>query len=210
MKDRVVFFIDGFNVYHALAGERCGKYQRYKWLDYRALAQCFISPKKEELKKVLYFTAYAHWNQQKMARHKQYVKALRFQEVQIVLGKFKKVTRNCLGTCKEQFQTFEEKETDVNIAIHLLKLAFLDTYDTAVILSGDSDLIPAIEAVKSVFPHKTIRVVIPIARSAESMKKVCDGHHKMKEKHLRSSQLPDPLVIDAAKRIFLRKPREWA
>ena len=34
--NRVLFFIDGFNVYHAL--QEKPQYHKYKWLDYSALA----------------------------------------------------------------------------------------------------------------------------------------------------------------------------
>lgn len=206
MTQRVIFFIDGFNVYHSLANKRYGI---YKWLDYHSLARCFISPKKETVKEVLYFTAYAHWNAEKLERHKTYVRALRFRGVGVVLGKFKKVTRKCRALCRYEYETFEEKETDVNIAIHLLKKAFLDEFDTAYIVSGDSDLVPAIEQTKSIFPHKTVKCVIPIARSAEHLKQVCDFHQRIKEKHLKTSQLPDQIAIDSKKAIYLFKPEEW-
>ncbi|MBR2082614.1 MAG: NYN domain-containing protein [Elusimicrobiaceae bacterium] len=48
----------------------------------------------------------------------------------------------------------EEKLTDVNIAIYLLEIALKNTVDEAVIVSADSDLIPAILAIKRNFPGK--------------------------------------------------------
>jgi hypothetical protein len=41
---RILFFVDGFNVYHALDEEP--KYHKYKWLDYSTLARRFISKPK--------------------------------------------------------------------------------------------------------------------------------------------------------------------
>jgi len=38
---RILFFIDGFNVYHALDDDP--KYNKYKWLDYFNLAKRFVS-----------------------------------------------------------------------------------------------------------------------------------------------------------------------
>ena len=35
---------------------------------------------------------------------------------------------------------YEEKETDVNIAIAMIKDAAQDVYDTAILVSGDTDL----------------------------------------------------------------------
>ncbi|GAJ06134.1 unnamed protein product, partial [marine sediment metagenome] len=68
----------------------------------------------------------------------------------------------------------EEERTDVNIAIYLFKLAIQDKFDKAYIISGDSDLIPSIEAVKILFPHKQIGVTIPIGRRAELLKQKCE------------------------------------
>ncbi len=55
---RIIFFIDGFNVYHALEDDI--QYHKHKWLNYAALSKCYIT-KKDTIEKVLYFTAYAHW-----------------------------------------------------------------------------------------------------------------------------------------------------
>ncbi len=206
MKNKAIFFIDGFNVYHAIANK---KYSKYKWLNYRQLAECFLSPKNETLEDIYYFTAYAHWNKEKHKRQKKYVQALKFHGINVVFGKFKKVTRDCLADCKKKYETFEEKETDVNIAIYLMKLAFQDEFDTAYIISGDSDLVPAIEQIKTMFPYKQIKCIIPIARSAEHIKNTCDSHHRMKEKHLRTSQFPNKIVIDTQRNFVLTKPTEW-
>jgi len=51
-----------------------------------------------------------------------------------------------------QYQTYEEKRTDVNIAIKILEDAFLWKYERAIIMSWDSDIVPAIESVKKNFP----------------------------------------------------------
>jgi len=52
-----------------------------------------------------------------------------------------------------KYQTYEEKRTDVNIAIKILEDAFLKKYDRAIIMSGDSDIVPSIESVKKNFPE---------------------------------------------------------
>ena len=44
-----------------------------------------------------------------------------------------------------------EKMTDVNIATHLIIDAFQDRYDMAMLISGDSDLVPPIKAVHSLY-----------------------------------------------------------
>jgi uncharacterized LabA/DUF88 family protein len=79
----------------------------------------------------------------------------------------------------------------------------------AILISGDSDLVPAIEAIKKTFPDKQIGVVVPIGRRAKELVDICDFHMKMKEKHLRTSQFPDTIYLDDQRKIFLQKPASW-
>ena len=203
--NRVSFFIDGFNVFHSLDSEKF--YHKYKWLDLSSLAKCFVSSK-DTVVDIYYFTSYAEWEPAKKARHQLLIRALTMKGVKIVFGKFKLRDKKC-RLCHKTYQTFEEKQTDVNISIKLFQCAHNDTFDTAILMTGDSDIVPAIIAVKETFPAKRIGLVIPIGRSAEEIKKACDFHMKMKEKHLRSSQFPNSIVIDAAKNITLERPTNW-
>ena len=50
-------------------------------------------------------------------------------------------------SCGNSWQKNEEKKTDVNIAVRLLDDAFDDRFDTAMLISGDSDLAPPIDSV---------------------------------------------------------------
>ena len=202
---RVSFFIDGFNVFHSLDSEK--KYHRYKWLDYSALARCFVSSK-DTVADIFYFTAYAHWDPAKKCRHQLLVRAEQMKGVQVVFGKFKLRDKQC-RLCNKTFQAFEEKQTDVNISVKLFQCAYNDTFDTAMIVTGDSDIVPAIRSVKESFPAKKIGLVIPIGRTAEEMKQACDFHMKLKEKHLTSSQFPDSIILDPAKNIYLTRPPSW-
>jgi uncharacterized LabA/DUF88 family protein len=200
--EKVIFFIDGFNLYHALDNKR---FYRYKWIDLSSLAKKFIS-KNDSIEEIYYFTALAIWSPDKVERHKAFIKAQEINGTKIIYGEFKRRDKEC-RICKQTYQTFEEKQTDVNIAIHLFKLSIQEKYDKAIIISGDSDLIPSIEAVKSTFPHKKIGVIIPIGRSAEQLKQTCDFYMKMKEKHLEASMLPDVINLGDGKK--LERPQRW-
>jgi uncharacterized LabA/DUF88 family protein len=74
-------------------------------------------------------------------------------------------------------------------------LAIQERYDKAILISGDTDLIPAVKAVQKTFPAKKIGVVIPIGRASEDLKAQTDFHHKMKVQHLMSSMFSDPLLL---------------
>jgi uncharacterized LabA/DUF88 family protein len=200
---RVSIFVDGFNLYHSLEDVRA--YHKYKWLDLEKLAKCFISPH-DTIEDLFYFTTYATWAPTKVAKHKDYVSALRTVNVKPVFGAFRYRDKKC-QKCNRVYKTWEEKRTDVNIAIQLFSTAINDKWDKAFIVSGDSDLIPAIEAVKQIFPGKQIGIIIPIRRRAEELKQVADYHMKIKEKHLKTCQFPDNVHIGNG--VNVQKPSSW-
>jgi len=109
--------------------------------------------------------------------------------------------------CRKHFRSVEEKQTDVNIAIYLFRLAVADSYDKAIIISGDTDLTPAVKAVQATFPTKQIGVVLPIGRASEDFKQTADFHYKMKEKHLATSRFDDTVVLSDGSRLAC--PPNW-
>ncbi|MEA3346534.1 MAG: NYN domain-containing protein [Candidatus Auribacterota bacterium] len=202
--NRVSIFIDGFNLYHALDADPA--YHKYKWLNLEKFSRCFTAPK-DNIIDVFYFTAYITWNAQKLAKHQIYVKALQLAGVKPIFGAFRMKDSKC-RICHKQYKIPEEKQTDVNIAINLFQTAIADTWDTALIISGDSDLIPAIEAVKKTFPTKQLGIAIPIGRRAEELKQVTDFHRKVKQKHLQTCQFDDAITIDDNN--VLQRPATWS
>jgi uncharacterized LabA/DUF88 family protein len=201
---RVSFFIDGFNLYHAI-DEKSG-FSHYKWMNYKSLTASFLKTT-EAMGEVFYFTSIATWNPTKMIKHRTFISAQKHHGVKVILGRFKSKQRKCLAQCGKSFTLPEEKQTDVNIAINLLQGAYLNSYDTAIIVSGDSDLIPAINAVKSVFPMKKIGVVIPIGRMAEDIKKACDFSFQMREEHLKDNRLDEVIVVGPS--VTIECPKNW-
>ncbi|MFC1678020.1 hypothetical protein ACFL3G_13295 [Planctomycetota bacterium] len=110
---RYCFYIDGFNVYHALNDDSLSghnkphkpiyKYRKYKWLNYRKLALNVIGPQ-DTIAEIYYFTAYAKWRPSSYNHHKNYVKALRSENIKIVRGRFMKKYMLC-HNCKTLFLT---------------------------------------------------------------------------------------------------------
>lgn len=200
---RVVVFVDGFNLYHAI--DMNSAWRIYKWLNLSKLAQLIV-PKTEKIEEILYFTALATWLPDKMARHKIFIKAIELQGVTTVYGMFKVRDKFC-SNCKTWYKAHEEKQTDVNIASQLFKLAVEDRFDKALVMSGDSDLVPAIKAVQTTFPTKEIGAVLPIGRKSEDLKHICDFYIRIKEKHLRDSRFPDD--IDLGEGNVLPCPAPW-
>lgn len=119
---RAALYVDGFNLYHAIDDL---KDDRLKWLSLHDLGQTIILRRTETLVQVVYFSAYAHFRTAKdpsiVARHRQYVAALQATGVEVVLGNFKRKPRQCLR-CNAKWDSHEEKETDVNIAVPVARL----------------------------------------------------------------------------------------
>ena len=72
---------------------------------------------------VEYFTTYPHWNPDKLLRHRQYVMAQESEGVKVTFGHYKEKQVECKATCKARFTIWQEKQTDVNIAVRLVELA---------------------------------------------------------------------------------------
>lgn len=197
LMNRIAFLVDGFNLYHALdhspTSRNPKQYQKYKWLSLTKLARAYLTAS-DTIASVYYFTTLATWDQTKVAKHKLFIKANEAEGVHVVYGEFKRKQKRC-NLCHKLFWTVEEKQTDVNIALKLFQLAVQDGYDKAIIISGDTDLLPAVKAVQATFPAKSIGVVIPIGRASEDFKKHADFHFKMKEHQLQASRFPDTISL---------------
>jgi uncharacterized LabA/DUF88 family protein len=98
--------------------------------------------------------------------------------------------------------------TDVNIAIALLGDAVRDRFDTALVVSADSDLCPAVRETKSLFPEKRIIVAFPPSRQSAELRRVADGFVFIGGDKIRRSQLPDEVVTSGG--IVLRRPKHWS
>jgi len=205
---RVQAFIDGFNLYHAIdsltKNDTSKKY--YKWVNLHSLMEAFIKPSQETLNNVFYFSAHATWRPSSHIKHRTYVNALKAYNVDVILGHFKKKNMKC-RSCNIRWETHEEKESDVNLCIHLLQNAHLDNFDKALIVTSDSDMVPVIEMIKTTFPHKEIVVLTPPNRyqiSHEIRSTVTTL--KIKEKHIKNNILPNTITFNGIKII---KPTDW-
>jgi uncharacterized LabA/DUF88 family protein len=217
-KKRAYALIDGFNLYHALdkfqggtTEEEQAKFQRYKWLCLKSLMGRLIDPEAEVLEKVIFFTSYPYWNEEKRRNHQTYVTALKYTGVEYVLGEFKENWIPCRATCKETFDKPVEKQTDVNIAISMIELA--EEFDVLYLITADSDQVPAIRLLKKLHRNKTVYVVAPIGRNSNELARAAGGKLNrkiMKEDDLRDSQLPNPFEKEVdGKKIFLVRPANW-
>ena len=153
-----IVYIDGFNLYYgALIGSR------NKWLN---LQQYFsLLRQADGIQRIRYLTALIAGPRRE--NQEAYLRALStLPLVEIRLGKFKDRSFVCrVKSCdyggRRRFYQPEEKQTDVAIGVQILEDAYENRCDRFVVVSGDSDLLPAINAVKRLFSKKEIVVYVP-------------------------------------------------
>src|SRR5438034_8541610 len=154
-----------------------------KWLDFQAFCSSFLPliSRDATLEKVFYFSASADFRPDKAARHAILVAALRSTGVAVQLGRFKEKDIRC-PECKTNFTRHEEKETDVAVAVKLLELLAVNACETVVLLTGDTDLAPAIRTAKTLYPDKRIWVIFPYSRHNAQLKALAHGTIQVKAK----------------------------
>lgn len=134
-----------------------------RWRDLCRLCTNLLRPG-QQLVKVRYFTARVRGNPEAAARQGRYIDALRARGgLEIIEGSFLRKQTGCRA-CGRSWPVVEENGTDVALAVGLVEDGFRDVFDTALVISGDSDLAPAIETV-SRLPRRT-RIVAVFPRSA--------------------------------------------
>lgn len=203
--ERVVAYVDGFNLYFGL---KHSGFKRYYWLDAAALAASLLKPG-QQLVASHYFTARIRDNGHNVAdrkRQNDYLEALTLQGVQCQFGHYLEKTREC-RKCHASWPDYEEKMTDVNIAIQLLLDALDDAFDVALVISGDSDLTTPIHRVRQRFPAKRVIVAFPPRRYSSELKRCASGYLSIGEDKLRANQLPDSIVKPDG--FMLQRPATW-
>jgi uncharacterized LabA/DUF88 family protein len=216
-KRRVVFFVDGFNLYHAIDDlDRDPQTKRnrndkhfLKWLDLYSLANALIKPKEERITQGFYFSAHPHWlSKEAQHRHRVYLSALRSSGVTPIMGRFKKNLQNC-PKCKHQWHSHHEKESDVNLAVWLVKLAFENAFDKAIVFTADTDLAPAIREVRESFPAKEVKVAIPEKRlnRSSALEHAASGRIRLTESHFAKNLFPAQIIL--ANGTVLERPEKY-
>jgi 6-hydroxy-3-succinoylpyridine 3-monooxygenase len=155
---RTIVYIDGFNLYYGAI-----KGTSHKWLNLQRYFE-MLRPA-DDLRAIKYFTALVSGPSR--SRQDTYLRALAtLPLVEVILGRFK--TRRykcrhpmCSYTGDRLFDGVEEKRTDVNIAVSMVVDAYEDRCDQFVLVSGDSDLVPAMSLIRARFPAKKLFVYVP-------------------------------------------------
>jgi uncharacterized LabA/DUF88 family protein len=193
---RISYYVDGFNLYHAIKPLACPE---LKWLNLRALAASFLE-KHEELAEVTYFTAMLVWDAEKCRRHRAYIDALCAYGVNVIESRFIKRNRFCAQY--DRYCGFhEEKQTDVAIAVKILRDAHSSSIKRAILVTADSDQIPLVRELRNSFPQLSVEIAAPPGRMREA-RELCKAASRFSEispGRLRTCLLPRNVVDDRGK-----------
>lgn len=203
-KKQVLVLIDGYNLYHGIDDL---EQDHLKWVNIEKLTNVYIDENVHTVIGIKYFTSYATWRQEEYKRHRKYVRALSTTKVEIILGRFKKKNIKC-KICEKEFSKHEEKETDVNIAVHMIDAAHSDEVDYIILISGDTDLSPAIKFIKGNYPEKIIKIIAPPRRANSEMRRIGDRFIEIKTFHLADNLFPAEIQTDDGKIII--RPDKYA
>jgi uncharacterized LabA/DUF88 family protein len=214
-KKRCTIYLDAFNWYFGIFQHR----PAWKWLNVQSFFEALRLD--EEVVAIKFFTALVdpllHVSPRR-DRQKRYFKALgSLPKVRIIFGKYQERTVTCRAAgCPRRLEYVvpEEKKTDVNIAVNLLDDALRGLTDSIVIVSGDSDLEPAVEWVRRNYPRIKITVYIPVLGDEDRQRR-SDNYYRMGVtcKPLPLTDIPRHLLpadVTIGENQAISRPAEWA
>jgi hypothetical protein len=204
---RVITYIDGFNLYFGLKSKG---WRRFYWLDVHALSQRLLRPG-QTLVGVKYFTSRVSaspGNLDKERRQAAYLDAVATLPLtSCQFGHYLKKPVHC-RKCGAVWDKPEEKMTDVNIAVEMLTDAYCDRFDTALLISGDSDLWGPVDRIKTLFPLKRVIAVFPPGRTSERLRSTVHASFNLGRAVVSQSLLPDPVLKPDG--FPIAKPTQWS
>lgn len=222
---RTIIYIDGFNLYFGCLKQL----PRCRWLNIEALAQrlCIENDPSTDIVGIKYFTAPIKAGLSprgfvSVKSQADYLRALQIhcKQVQIINGKYFIVPGSYHRDSKPvDFSTKlrvlrpEEKQTDVNIALHMLCDATDEICDQQVLFSNDSDCAPILSTIRQRHPAIRLGVVPPILSETSvryPSKELASTAHWSR----RNINVQDLLECQLPKRVPTRKrpidkPRHW-
>jgi len=161
---RIVAYVDGFSVYYACyKGPTKTAHAHLKWLDYRALFEAMFP--EDDVVAVRIYTAIAPNppdDPGQSMRHDVYRRALMTRPgVEVYTGRVQKVKRDG-GLAhppagidpKQTVYVYQEKQSDVSLASHLIMDAVDGLFDRAVLFTNDSDFLTPIRLVRERFQRE--------------------------------------------------------
>jgi hypothetical protein len=210
-RKKAMVYVDGFNLYFGVLRA----FPELKWFDIQSFMD-FIRPD-EKVIGIRYFTAlvdpHRHISPTR-DRQKRYHKALRScARIEVIEGKYQLRQVNCRARCREPYDVPEEKKTDVGIAVRMISDAIDCLMDRIVLVSGDSDLEPAVEWIRKRHPAIKITVYIPQApgdprqRRNDTYRNMGVDAKPLPTADIHKFQFPDKVELGSGR--MVERPNEW-
>lgn len=213
MEKRVNFYVDGFNFYFGLKEmvKHKSDWRKFYWIDFVQLFSQFLEDD-EVLGTVNYFTARPK-NTGKVARQNILMgcnKAVNGDKIKFHYGKYQDKSIKCRATdgCGREFMHWEEKQTDVNLAIKIVEDCHNNACDKIVLVSGDSDFLPPLKLVKDFYSDKDLMVLFPPFKFTNSIYQLnipCLSMEKYKPRW-NKSRMDEVVTVNGKDH---RIPTEW-
>lgn len=208
-------YIDGFNFYYRVYRNdrrRDRVPSRYKWLDLYKLSKMLMP--REQIAYVGYFTAPVDpaSGRGKSERQRAYLLALEsIPQVDVVLGNFRWVHHK--GTLDESgigpqqtFWHWEEKGSDVNVAMRMVRDACLKRYDKMLLISNDSDLAGPVHMVTGELNIPVIQCS-PDTTINRALRNVATDSMMLQTRRLGACMLPDQ--VELSNGLVVSRPGTW-
>jgi len=205
MKKRVNIYIDGFNLYYGICDT--GR-KSLLWQNIPKMCLNIIDRSKEKLGLIFFFTTLPIRNTARIERHKLFLKlnSNLGLPVNFIYGKFQYNQELC-PKCNIPYDRRSEKRTDVAIGLKIIDDAYNDLFDNAIIISGDSDMVPIYELFKLRFPEKKLIACLPPKRWSDEINKVASKVIKLTNRLMKKSVLPDRYKTSSGE--IFNKPPSW-
>ena len=203
MNERVVAYIDGFNLYFGL---RSAGWKRFYWLNLQSLSQNLLQAG-QELVFTKYFTSRVAYPADKERKQSKYLEALEtLSDFRIYYGHYQASPQWC-RKCGNRVLVPSEKMTDVNIAVEMLVDAYQDMLDSALLISADSDLTAPVVAIRHLFQGKRVVVAFPPQRHSAQLKRLAHDSFQIGRATIAKSVFPEKVA--KADGFILQRPQEW-
>jgi hypothetical protein len=216
---RTIVYIDALNLYY-----RALKRTAHKWLDLDALARAVL-PASYQIIAINYYTANVSGRTDPGAPIRQHAYLRALKSLPLVTAYFGNFSTNEVWAGLVQPPDFrprislpsgakpvvayvyktEEKGSDVNLGVHLVRDAFQKKFETAAVLTDDTDLAEPMRIVGQELGMPLI-LLTPTNRPGKSLTR-----HVIEVRHigpyLGPCQLPNPVILPNGKRAI--KPSDW-
>ena len=203
MPDRVIAYIDGYNLYF---GIKAASLQRYLWLNPSAMCRALLKPG-QTLAYTKYFTSRVSKPPDSVKRQTTFIEAIQtLPDLAVYEGQYDGEDFVC-DRCGHPATWHNEKMTDVNIAVEITKDAHADRFDSALLVTGDGDQVPTIRMVRELSPTKRVICAFPPRRVSEWLRKEAHGFVHINQHILSACLLPK--TVTKADGFQLQCPSKW-